>query len=38
MSFTSMVVALSAFLVQVFIRSSDGLDAVGFYSAGFLIC
>lgn len=37
MSFTSMVVALSAFLVQVFIRSTDGLDAVGFYSAGFLI-
>jgi len=37
MSFTSMVVALSALLVQVFIRSTDGLDAVGFYSAGFLI-
>jgi len=37
MSFTSIVVALSAFLVQVFIRSTDGLDAVGFYSAGFLI-
>ena len=37
MSVTSMIVALTGFLIQIFIRSTDGLEAVGFYSAGFLI-
>ncbi len=37
MSVTSMIVALTGFLIQIFIRSTDSLEAVGFYSAGFLI-
>ena len=37
MSVTSMIVTLTGFLIQIFIRSTDGLEAVGFYSAGFLI-
>ena len=37
MSVTSMIVALTGLLIQIFIRTTDGLEAVGFYSAGFLI-
>jgi len=37
MSVTSLIVALSGFLIQIYISTTDGLEAVGFYSAGFLI-
>lgn len=37
MSVTSMIVALTGFLIQIFIRTTNGIEAVGFYSAGFLI-
>ena len=37
MSFTSLIVAITAYLIQIYIRNNGGLEDVGFYTAGFLI-
>ena len=37
MSFTSLFVAITLWLIQIYVRNHGGLDDVGFYSAGLLI-
>ncbi|RED48456.1 O-antigen/teichoic acid export membrane protein [Seonamhaeicola aphaedonensis] len=37
MSFTSIVGALTLWLIQIYIRNQGGVEAVGFYSAGLVI-